>query len=274
MLPVGESSDVFLVSGKDTLKHITCIACLATGNSDPDDYLTCVTCRIHHCHLSCLGIENIPSLTVGAFQWRCTTCIENTSSDRLLIIEEKLELLPKLLSIISELKVEMHNLKTSPRPSFAQISHVRSRSGSVSAKRKNDQELGQQSKAMAISDENQPHNMPERNFVKPKVGTKETSMTCSLVPAKHKPRRHIYIGKLNKTVTKDTVQQYCDEQNVKLLYIRETTRENATYNSYHCVFDFECETIEDPSFWPKGITVGRFHLNNEAREWLRALPSN
>ena len=80
-------------------------------------------------------------------------------------------------------------------------------------------------------------------------------------------RRHLYVGRLSQNITASEMEEYCIENNVELLHIRQISKSEAHLKAFHCVFKFDEEKVELPDFWPENVTVSRFYLNEAARDW-------
>ena len=70
------------------------------------------------------------------------------------------------------------------------------------------------------------------------------------------------------------MEEYCIENNVELIHIRQISKSEAHLKAYLCVFQFDEEKIELPDFWPENITVLKFYLNDAARGWLKKVDQN
>lgn len=123
---------------------------------------------------------------------------------------------------------------------------------------------------------NVPSWIPTRNKgSKPKAlitGTSKTSTVFTGVK-KREPRRHIYIGRVAPTVTEEQIIDHCQTNGVNLKHIRVISKPEAAFKSFHAVFtQAHVEKIEDSSFWPADIVIGRYNLNEVAWNWLKTLP--
>ena len=85
------------------------------------------------------------------------------------------------------------------------------------------------------------------------------------------PRRHVYIGMAQSETTTDDIQQHCTGIDVELLHIREVSKQESPYKSFHAVFQ-DIEELEKAENWTQGILIGRFRLNETAWQWLKNLP--
>ena len=70
------------------------------------------------------------------------------------------------------------------------------------------------------------------------------------------------------------MEQYCVENNVEVLHIRQISRSEAHLKSFYCVFIFDEEKVELPDFWPENFTMSRCYLNEAARDWLKKVDQN
>ena len=54
------------------------------------------------------------------------------------------------------------------------------------------------------------------------------------------------------------MEEYCAENIVELLHIRQILKSEVHLKSFHFVFKFDEEKVEVPNFWPQSVTVSRF----------------
>ena len=103
-----------------------------------------------------------------------------------------------------------------------------------------------------------------------------TNTNPAVVKGVKKPpkRRHLYVGRLSQNITASEMEEYCIENNVELLHIRQISKSEAHLKAFHCVFKFDEEKVESPDFWPENVTVSRFYLNEAARDWLKKVDQN
>ena len=84
------------------------------------------------------------------------------------------------------------------------------------------------------------------------------------------PRRHVYIGMTQPETTTDDIKQHCTGIGVELLHIREISKQESAYKSFHAIFqEKDVEEIEKAENWPQGILIGRFRLIETAWQWLK-----
>ena len=67
------------------------------------------------------------------------------------------------------------------------------------------------------------------------------------------------------------MEEYCVENNVELLHIRQLSRSEDHLKASHCVFKFDEEKVELPVFWPENNTMSRFCLDEATRDWLKRM---
>ncbi len=104
------------------------------------------------------------------------------------------------------------------------------------------------------------------------VGTFVNANAKLMGVAKPQPRKHLYVGRVSKTHDVESIETYCGDSKMGLLHIRKVSKEDAMWNSFHCFFDDSNSAVDNPNTWPTNVTIGRFRLNDEARQWLRTLP--
>ena len=67
------------------------------------------------------------------------------------------------------------------------------------------------------------------------------------------PKRHLYIGRLSKSVSTDDIRESCKNKGVDLLCIREISREESCLKSFYCVFKFDNDRVESSDFLPENV---------------------
>ena len=83
-------------------------------------------------------------------------------------------------------------------------------------------------------------------------------------------RKHLYVGRLSPDCTENDVISWCSKNGAKIQHIRKVSKPDSKLQSFHLVFDPETtDDIESDDFWPQNVVHNRYHLNSEAREWLK-----
>lgn len=111
-----------------------------------------------------------------------------------------------------------------------------------------------------------PQYRKQRTF---KFGTGANSVLKGI--ARPTPRKHLFIGRVDKSIDEQVVIDHCNSNNLGLQHVRTVSKEDADMKSFHCVFNDDIE-VNDVSLWPPGVSIARFRLNDKAREWLKTLP--
>ena len=117
----------------------------------------------------------------------------------------------------------------------------------------------------------------ERSPKEVKTGTNtnpqssRVSKSPAVIKGVKKPQktRHLCVGRLSQNITASEMEEFCVEKNVELLHIHQISKSEAHLKAFHCVFKFDEEKAEIPDFWPENVTVSRFYLNQDARDWLK-----
>lgn len=229
--------------------------------------------------MDCVGIDPEIQIKVGTLTWSCNKCKHMTAiMSQLAAMKSQMAALVTLPALVSQLKSELCELKSSkdskqpmsyssavnPRapptkPMVNQIGPIQQserRGRSNSAKRTRNEAFAQKPIVATGSA------LPDGNF-----------KGVSKPPG----RKHMKICRVTKENTVETLKDYCLKNGVTVSHVREISREDSTFKSFHCVFEScDSEKVDSPDFWPADVTFGRYYLNDEARLWLRKLnrPSN
>ena len=94
---------------------------------------------------------------------------------------------------------------------------------------------------------------PVRKKREVKIGTGETETFKGVEKPPH--RKHIYIGRVSTLHDIETVRSNCNEKQRGWLYIGKLSSEESRSHSLHCVFEMKEVDLEDPSLWPKNMSL-------------------
>ena len=264
---------------------------LCTIVIDDSKYFDCDICGVKSVHYDCLTVKIDGDPISCGIHWKCKSCASLSVTDMLANVLERLKRLDTLCADVADLKSVVK--KTIKPRNFANVSRktrtgggppqlvddkrsesTSSQSSSRVKRSRTDSEDLQASNAAHVDPGTQPE-LSEFQVViprkkKPVFGTNRSGGTA-FAPPKPPPRRHVYIGRLNKEVDAERIRAFCNENNTPLLHIRELSGHEAKTRSYHCVFVFQYSAVDSPDFWPENVIVDRYRLNEEARSWLRSL---
>ena len=265
-----------------------------------NDSINCVTCR-KAAHKSCIGIK---APIKGEILWSCENCGLPSVGDitkQLSELSQKVEDLQSVPEKLTQMHAEIKQLKpkyssffqkptvsqavtksiseTSQKPLFMLDPE---RKGSLNQEHGFRRNRLDSNNSVKRPKPNDWDDIDQGDFIaksnRPKriqnVGTRASSDDFSGVRRKQS-RRHIYLGRLNTNCTDELIKNWCANNGAELLHLREISREGSKLRSYHLVFpESSSDIIERSDFWPENVVHGRYYLNEEARNWLKSIPSD
>ena len=230
----------------------------------------CVKCKKIYVHFGCLGFSSTAN-TKGMIYWSCAGCTPSFTADlsaleRITAVEKKLNCVDSLIREVTMLRNEIALIK---KPEFPFIKAAKSGPSSNrndSSSSHHSATVNKKRKADDFEFEVVQRKVRSTNEVKTGMNTNPEVIKDVEKPPK---RRHLSVVRLSQSITASEMEEYCIENNVELLHIRQISKPEALLKAVHCVFIFDEEKVELPIFWPENVTVSRFYLNEAARDWLK-----
>lgn len=111
----------------------------------------------------------------------------------------------------------------------------------------------------------------QRNKRQNITGTNQEAGNLKIVEIQQRPpRRHLYVSGLSPHMRCRDIIDYCKGAGAPVAHIRQVNRPGMRFSSFHCVFTNEYfDKCGSNDFWPQGVLIRPFKLNDEAREWLQ-----
>ena len=269
-----------------------CVLCLSkiTENS-----MKCHVCS-KKVNTSCVYPSlDVTLVKIGTLLWCCNDCSSDKKSEKQFLKNQLQKIEGMLSHVIQEvLKFRSRVESSDSAPTAATASHLtfaeilkskrfdlQSRKPSQSSMMSDSPQKSKKRKTFHSTNEAaDPIAAPtKQRTVKPAhifaVGDGTANSNFKAIPLRKPdlPRRHVYIGRAQSETSNDDIKQHCTGIGVELLHIREVSKQESPYKSFHAVFrEKDIEEIEEAENWPQGILIGRFRLKETAWQWLKNLP--
>ena len=115
----------------------TCLIC--DMSCDLSEAIECIRCNVKRSHLTCVGIDELPSESRGVLLWCCASCepifkTQLSLLDRMSALEQKVSEIDSLTQVIKGLRTDVDNA-IQQKPLLPMFSTVvgRSRNNSVTS---------------------------------------------------------------------------------------------------------------------------------------------
>ena len=278
---------------QNTCSLFTTEQCVLCSSKITENSMECHVCS-KKVHLSCVYPSLDATLVkIGTLLWCCNDCSSDKKSEKQ-FLKYELTKIEEMLSHVNQevMKFRSRVESSDSAPTAATASHLtfaeilkskrfdlRSREPSQSSMMSDSSQKSKKRKSFHSKNETaDPKAAPtKQRTVKPApiiaVGDGAANSNFKAIPPRkpNLPRR--YIGMAQRETTTDDIKQHCTGIGVELLHIREVSKQESPYKSFHAVFqEKDIEEIEKAENWPQGILIGRFRLNETAWQWLKNLP--
>ena len=216
-------------------------------------------CKLEKVHTSCV----YPSLDethvkIGTLLWCCNDCSSDKKSEKQFLKNELTKIEGTLSHVTQEvMKVRSRFESSDTAPTAATASHLTF--AEILKSKRFDLQSRKYSQSSMMSDSSQKSKKPKtfhttneaadpkaaptkQRTVKPApiiaVGDGAANSNFKAIPLRktNLPRRHVYIGVAQPETTTDDIKQHCTGIGVKLLHIRELSKQESPYKSFHAVF--------------------------------------
>ena len=183
-----------------------------------------------------MGISSTANIR-GMIFWSCAGCTpsftaELSTPDRITAVEQKLDCVDSLIREVTMLQNEIALIK---KPEFPFLKAAKS----GPSRTRNDSSSSYHSATvnkMRGADDSEFETV-QRKVRSTKEVTTGTNTNPAVIKGVKKPpkRRHLYVGRLSQNITASEMEEYCVENNVELLHIRQISKSEPHLKAFHCI---------------------------------------
>ena len=82
-------------------------------------------------------------------------------------------------------------------------------------------------------------------------------------------RQRLFVSRFSKSKIENVID-WCDNNGAAPILSPEVTNDDSKMQSFYSVFvDSDSTNINDTEFWPINVTLAKYFLNQETRDWLK-----